>query len=345
VRSSAIYSRKFNKLRDNDMYYTSSNQYLTSRNRTFAQNQYNFIRQGNAAAKPGTNSAVNNLYAAGGASHCEKYYISAATSFQYKWIDNNTYTVSVPAGYYDVNDLNTVLFKTMASNSHYLIVSTAFNSNQNVQSNLYYADNFTFGQKLAFLLQFGYSYNTSQVVLMASPADTTLLPSSIYTIPPPPQFVGGAPAWSLPASTATKIPNFIIGSDSTFSNAIGFRAGSYPATNTYSPGGQTTFYSTFSPGIKNFVLVVYKPNNSQFAQQGAVSASSLITRIKYDAITNNTVPYKKAYGTAVANALAYGISENAYTLKDKIGFPNIKTPGFKKGHQTCESSKCIVNHF
>jgi hypothetical protein len=74
------------------------------------------------------------------------------------------------------------------------------------------------------------------------------------------------------------------------------------------------------------VPVYYKPNNSQFAQQGGVSSSSFITRLKYDTITNNGGFYAKAYGPATANALAYGGSDETYTIKDKIGFPLTKTP-------------------
>jgi hypothetical protein len=76
--------------------------------------------------------------------------------------------------------------------------------------------------------------------------------------------------------------------------------------------------------------VYYKPNNSQFAQQGGVSASSFITRLKYDTITNNRVSYSRAYGPATGNALAYGGSDETYTIKDKIGYPVTKTPIISK---------------
>ena len=79
-----------------------------------------------------------------------------------------------------------------------------------------------------------------------------------------------------------------------------------------------------------YSLVYYKPNNSQYAQQGAVSASSLITRLKYNTITNNSYKYQAAYGMAMANALAYGVPEGGYTIKDKIGYPVKQTPRFSK---------------
>ena len=85
------------------------------------------------------------------------------------------------------------------------------------------------------------------------------------------------------------------------------------------------------PGLlPPYVTIYYKPNNPQFAQQGAVSASSHTARERYNSITNNTAKYRNAYGLSVANALAYGVPENGYTIKDKIGYPNIQTPVISK---------------
>jgi hypothetical protein len=111
------------------------------------------------------------------------------------------------------------------------------------------------------------------------------------------------------------------------------------------------YTSNTSPGLKSvYKKIYYKPNNGQFGQQGAVSSSSLINRIKYDTI--NTAAYKtsgnifgtnatKAYGGNIANALAYGVSDNPYTMKDKIGYPNITYPSFLKGskvQRTCSET-------
>jgi hypothetical protein len=67
---------------------------------------------------------------------------------------------------------------------------------------------------------------------------------------------------------------------------------------------------------------MYKPNNPQFAQQGAVSAGARLVRVKYNTINTVAASYTKAYGANTANALAYGVSERSYTIKDKIGYPN-----------------------
>ena len=83
--------------------------------------------------------------------------------------------------------------------------------------------------------------------------------------------------------------------------------------------------------FKQYFPLYYKPNNSQYAQQGAVSSSSRITRLKYNTITTNAFKYQtSSLGSAVANALAYTGPENAYTLKDKIGYPKTCTPVIDK---------------
>ena len=96
----------------------------------------------------------------------------------------------------------------------------------------------------------------------------------------------------------------------------------------------------FCTGQDDYIPVFYKPNNGKFGQQGAVDASSRITRLKYDTITDMGNTYRVAFdkygnGNGTANALSYGVSSNGYTIKDKLGFPNTRTPVFKKDGKTC----------
>ena len=51
--------------------------------------------------------------------------------------------------------------------------------------------------------------------------------------------------------------------------------------------------------------VYYKPNNCQYAQQGAVSGSSRILRLKMQTINKNARSVGNAYGTNASSALAY----------------------------------------
>lgn len=92
----------------------------------------------------------------------------------------------------------------------------------------------------------------------------------------------------------------------------------------------TIQYCNSSSSQTNYVPVYYKPSNSKFAQQGAVDAGCRLTRLKYDTITRSGNSMREAYGPSTANALAYGVPANGYTIKDKIGYPNICTPKFPK---------------
>jgi hypothetical protein len=332
-RSSGNVKRQFDISKNNDTYYTSSNQYLVSRNRTFQQNQYNYIRQGNSTSKPGDSLSSANVYSPNGINHCRKYHIATDISFQYQWIDATYNTVSIPAGYYAIEEVNEILKRTMAANFHYYIIDSAHNSDY-VPA---FVNNYIYNQNIAFLLNIGYNNNTDKVELQVVCAGGSLFPTSKYMISTHPNVT-----WTTPTNKV--VPGFKILANS-FQAAIGFSAGDYPSSIITTPVSSSvqsiltnqTFFSISVPGIQpTYVKLYYKPNNSQFAQQGAVSASSLITRIKYDSITNSTVPYRNAYGTSVASALAYGGPETAYTNKDKIGYPNKKTPVFPKYSNTMQ---------
>jgi hypothetical protein len=339
VRSSGMIKRKFNDGRNNDTYYTSSSQYLTSRNRTFAQNQYNYIRQGDSTAKPGSSLASANVYTPAGLNHCAKYYIAQNTSFSYKWINkydqsepreivvNNTeYPVNIPAGYYSLDDVNRIFKQTMFANLHYFIKDSTRNSSE------YYSDNISFPLNIAF------NNNTQVIELQSYIIDTNSFPVTSFTVP---SMLSGLPSWSVPVSGSGLYPQFVI-EDNIFKNAIGFNEGSYPEN--ISNEGDADAYtasSSFSPGLKPmYVKLYYKPNNPQFAQQGGVNSSDLITRKKYNSITNSTAAYRTAFGGAVANALAYGVPSYGYTVKDKLGYPLKKTPTFSK--YTDEMKQCSV---
>jgi len=86
-----------------------------------------------------------------------------------------------------------------------------------------------------------------------------------------------------------------------------------------------------NPLISAYVPVYYKPSNSKFSNQGGVSASSQIQRLKYDTITDAGSKLQTTFGKETANALAYSTTDSSiYSLKNKVGFPNKKTPVFSK---------------
>lgn len=311
-----------------DPYYTSTKQLLISRNKTFEQNQYNYIRQGDSSAKPGSNAASSNVYSAQGLSKCAKYHITSTlgnNTFKYQWFDGIEYDVTITDGYYDLDDLNQQFKLTMINNKHYLVLS-------NTMSKI-------------FLLNIGFNAATKKIELQSYAYNTTAYSTSTFEYPPGNNW---STYVSLSINSATSlVPVFNILNNG-FQDVVGFAGGYYPSvliridgatskayqhpsTNTYTYNANQTSSSTSNAKLlPMYSLVYYKPNNSQYAQQGAVSASSLITRLKYNTITNNSYKYQVAYGMAMANALAYGVPEGGYTIKDKIGYPVKQTPRFSK---------------
>lgn len=310
VRSAGMIRRKYNENRNNDTYCTSSNQYLVSRNRTFSQNQYNYVRQGNTSAKPGSNLTKMNVYSPNGLSHCFQPYISAKYNnnvFSYTWINNVTYQVTIPDGQYDIYQLNSILQNTMIKNTHYF---------KNVLT-----------QQYVFLLNMSYNDLDNLVILETKHYQTYLNDYLNY-------YINQFPLndWN---TVVNKVQVSFQIPETKFQQIIGFTSGSYNASSQSSniQPTITTKYKTMN----------YKPNNPQFAQQGAVSSSNLIVRKKYDTITNVGAKMKAPYGSATANALAYGVSDHQYTIKDKIGFPLKRTPVISKftGEIRCVNSMNI----
>lgn len=340
LRSSGMIPKKFDTSRNNDQYYTSSNQYLVSRNRTFQQNQYNFIRQGNSTSKPGDSLSSGNIYSPNGLNHCQKYFVAADTSFKYQWIDSIYYDVAIPTGFYAVEDINKLFQNAMTANLHYYILDTTHNLNEQIIFN----NSYSYNKNLIFLLNIDFNNDTNLVELQVTAANNTIFSTAIVMIP------AGA-TWTTPTNTV--VPGFQI-LNNIFKTAVGFNAGNYPSSVITSPVSSSvqtiltnqTLTSSFTPGLQPlYVKLYYKPNNSQFAQQGAVSSSSLIARVKYDTITNAAVKIKGAFGNAAANALAYGVPENGYTIKSRMGYPMKSTPIFSKnGAVTCQTVAKVV-HF
>lgn len=63
----------------------------------------------------------------------------------------------------------------------------------------------------------------------------------------------------------------------------------------------------------------YKPNNCQFAQQGGVSSSSRLLRLKLNTINSSANSVNEAYGESTASALAYsGRPQAPFVNKDKM---------------------------
>jgi hypothetical protein len=319
VRSSGMIRQKYHF--NNETYYTTSGQYLSNRNRAFDQNQYFHIRIGDNLAKPGTASTIQNVYSPNGLSNCAKTEVLVTVTFQYKWLNGINYTVTIPPGFYDIDDINQILSNAMNSNKHFYI-------EQPMEAKLY-------------LIEFQYNVETARTYIKSIVTNTSIHPSTKYTLPnvdPTLIDVRWKTDGSIPNAPACANVSIIVTPG--LAQIIGFGVGTYPAAQNNTT--DQLISGTSETRLQPAYAIYYKPNNPQFAVQGAVSSGDLINRKKYDAITSVGASYRSAYGNPTANALAYGSSMHGYTLKDKIGYPNKKIPVFSRAKNAmieCESGK------
>ena len=301
-RSAGMIPKKFNVNNNNSTYNTSTNQYLVSRNMTIKQNEYNYIRQGNSGLEPGTGLSKSNIYSPAGLSHCYQPQISVANNnniFQYTWIDENPYTVTIPDGLYDVNGLNNAFQTAMFNNKHYFILNSNGGS--------------------IFLLSF--SYNTSNNTVIIKTIDTavttTSYPTSTYSAP-----IGNTWKTLYWTAISTGTTSLIILSTNTFQNIVGFIPGTYSGASNN---------SILKPTIStNYVTLYYKPSNPEFGVQGAVDSSTYMHRRKMNTITNAAASTASIFSSSTANALSYGVSEVPYTAKVKKGYAMNNYPVINK---------------
>jgi hypothetical protein len=100
-------------------------------------------------------------------------------------------------------------------------------------------------------------------------------------------------------------------------------------------------YNPLNTPPNNYCSVIYKPNNPQFARQGAVSGSTRLQKLKSDTITSNGFSYYSAYGATMANAGNFqGTNEsNNYFVKNR-NFPLTEYIALDKYRQNKLSGCC-----
>jgi hypothetical protein len=325
VRSSGMMRPKYDETKSYNpiMYCTDSRQYLEQRNKTFAQNAFHYTRVGEPSLVTTPNPTdMINRYSPGGLLHCPKLHIVSIDSnegfMHYIWVDRLSngetiynYPIIFKNGYYTIEDMNDTIHSAMLANKHYFISKTN-------------------GSKL-FLMNLIYNIYEQKIELQCLSTDN--FPASGYDIP-----TGGDPLWNRPANAACPV---LVVSDNEMSNIIGFSPGYYPdvsgsistPTDPIVPlNERTTPYAILSTRqfhvFPLYKPVEYHPNNSRFAQQGAVSSSMRTLRQKYDQVTSNGSSYINPYNSATANALAYSTRSSSYSKKDTLGYPGKKTAVF-----------------
>lgn len=312
VRSSGM----IKKQSVNDNYYTSTKQYLNSRNISYDQNLYFHVRYGDSTVKPGTKAALTNTYQSNGINKCDPFVLLSSTSFKYYWVDDTENIVTVPAGSYDINSFNQLLQNTMSANFHY----------------------YTLQQGKVFLLSIGYDNSTDRVVISSIANTAANFPLTTYANP-----VTSPPIlWQ---NYYSKIPAVLI-ENSTVSNLLGFvvSAFSYPPPADRVSTVNVSAAGSLLPGLRpKNIPIYYKPSNPQFGVQGAVSSSDRLLRKKYDTITTVGSSFRTAFGAQTANALAYGSKSYGYTIKERTGYPMKRTPTFSQ--YSSEMKQCTVRKF
>lgn len=81
------------------------------------------------------------------------------------------------------------------------------------------------------------------------------------------------------------------------------------------------------------ISTIYKPNNVNYAVQGAVDSSTRMMRLKQEAMNKNGASFSSAYGLAAANAGKYSTVSSPYFIKSKV---NICSPStyYRNGKKT-----------
>ena len=322
VRSSGMIKRQFDISKNRTKYFTNTNQYLINRNIAFEKNQYNYIRQGNSNANPGDSLSSANVYSTNNLNY-KVYTTETEVTFQYQWMNDinnnpNIPTVTIPPGSYHVEDINDILHKTMIANKHYVV-----DKNTDIK---------------IFLLNLSYNYIKNAIELQVYPLDRTVYPPSNYTTP-------FGVTWSIPSDYTFIIKIYVDNND--FKNMIGFRPNLYYPSELSTVTTAQTIYSTTPPLLTpKYQQLFYKPSNPQFASQGGVTSGDVVLRNKFNAIQTSAAMMSPSFGNGVADALSYGVSENiytnAYTQKDKKGYPLHTYPKFTKtGEMRTCSEKSI----
>lgn len=145
-------------------------------------------------------------------------------SFSYTWL-GTTYAITVPDGFYTIEDLNAYLQYKMIANKHYLTTSTG---------------------DYVYFLNLSTNSTLYAVQLDVTPISTATASANSWSLP------SGA-SWSIP-STAT-LPSITIPTTQSISKIIGFSAGTYPPSGT-STSVTYSYTSDFTPQVTPVSSVV-----------------------------------------------------------------------------------------
>ncbi len=306
-------------------YYTSSRQYLENRNLGNAQNNYQNLRIGESTFRDGIPATLQNVYTPNGRNRRSKMRIVGCSTvenplFKYRWLNGQEYSVPIADGDYDLEDLNEVFNNVQENNKHYLI-------------------DFRTNKTKVYFMKIAYDIASNTMQIQCVGVDSTIFNSERYS--PWTSYLLKVD-WEVPEYTT--IPNMIL-LDNIFLDALGFESPGYfppaiinadpphaqpaepdenaiPINNVYIGRNKYFVNGTKAPKMTTrFEPIHYKPSNTAFATQGGVTASSVVTRLRYETITKATTSYTTPLGKELGIALAYNIPAPGYSYKYLLGYP------------------------
>ena len=250
-------------------------------------------------------------------------------SFSYTWwnssgVQNKTYSLTIPQGYYSYSDINDWLYNELCNRGHYLTYSTEANAkgSSNGQS-------WSTSTKYVFIeLMENSTYYSCQFRLYALPMYHLTTPT--YTKPAD---VTGY-EWRVPSviidglNTYYATPKIIISSSNKFSDIIGFDAGTYGTGQNATSGGIQDYISTYTPTIDpvGSVLVFCSLANNSYS-----SPNNLI----------DTFTYSVDYGSMIAiennNLNWIDVMEGSYSEF----YIEFKNQDF--GNMTIKDPNCVLS--
>ena len=159
-------------------------------------------------------------------------------SFQYRWVDNSLFTVTLATGFYEILDINNAMHQTMLNNGHYLVENATGN--------------------YVWFLTMAVNAATYNIDVVTYRLTSALFPIGVGTT----QYTfgtssNGTPAWTNPSTNA--YPQLVVLSNG-FRQVIGFDAGSYPSSLVIPTVPNITTSSTSVPQVNPLSAYTVKCN-------------------------------------------------------------------------------------
>jgi len=189
-------------------------------------------------------------------------------TFSYTWWDSSgnqtkTYSLTIPQGYYSIDDINDWMYSELVNRGHFLTYSAQANAKGTSNGTAWSAST-----KYVFIeLMENPTYYSCQFRLYALPAYVAT--GATYTKPAD---VTGY-AWRVPSSTVVgvttyyPVPKVVISSTNNFDDIVGFNSGTYGDGQITTSNGFQDFLSNYTPTIDptGSVLVTCSLANNMYA--------------------------------------------------------------------------------